>query len=119
MKYVAKFWRGNRQLKNGGYYTVREIEAKTATGAERKAKKISKECVYGSMVLSDVYERRDDEFVKLGDSNGLYRDLDGKEVCVIGGEYMALVVTKDNVIASVNLSAFDSVEPCESFSYVL
>ena len=54
MKYIAKFWRGNRQLRNGGYYTAREIEAKTATGAERKAKKISKECVYGSMVLSDI-----------------------------------------------------------------
>ena len=119
MKYIAKFWRGNRQLKNGGYYTAREIEAKTATGAERKAKKISKECVYGSMDLLNIYERCEDEFVKLGNSNGWYKDLEGKEVCIIGKGYSVLVVTKDSTIAGADLDVFDSVEPCESFSYTL
>ena len=36
-KYIAKFWRNNPQLANGGYETTRTIEAKTITSARKKA----------------------------------------------------------------------------------
>lgn len=53
-KFKATFWRGNPQLTNGGYKTTRTIEAKTMKAAERKAKKISNNTVYGSMTLLKI-----------------------------------------------------------------
>ena len=53
--YEATFWRGNPQLKNGGYYTTKKIEARTITSARAKARKMES-CVYGSMTLRDIKE---------------------------------------------------------------
>ena len=38
-KYIATFWRGNPQMKNGGYETTRDIEDG---------------CAYGSMSLLSI-----------------------------------------------------------------
>lgn len=54
--YELKFWRSNPQLKNGGYYTTRIIEAKTLVAAKKKAREISLNCVYGSFDLISVEE---------------------------------------------------------------
>lgn len=56
--YVATFWRGNPQLKSGGYETTREINAMTHKAAERKALQYEKNCCYGSMSLMMVEEKR-------------------------------------------------------------
>lgn len=53
-KFIATFWRGNPQLKNGGYETTRTIEAKNRSEAVKKAKAI--DIKYGSMNLLDVEE---------------------------------------------------------------
>lgn len=53
--YIAKFWRGNPQLRHGGYYTTYEIEAKTIRSAEKKARKYE-DCVYGTMSLVEIQE---------------------------------------------------------------
>ena len=50
-KYIATFWRGNPQMKNGGYETTREIEAVSITSARKKARDIEDGCAYGSMSL--------------------------------------------------------------------
>ena len=55
-KFTATFWRANPQLKNGGYETTRTVEAKTLKSAEKKAEKMTKGCVYGSMCLLKVEE---------------------------------------------------------------
>ena len=34
--YVATFWRGNPQLKNGGYYTTKEFQSVSLQGATNK-----------------------------------------------------------------------------------
>ena len=47
-KYIAKFWRNNPQLANGGYETTRTIEAKTITSARKKAREICDGTSYGS-----------------------------------------------------------------------
>lgn len=52
--YKATYWRGNPQLKSGGYETTRMIEAKTLAAARKRAEKVS--CVYGSMELLKVEE---------------------------------------------------------------
>ena len=57
-KFTAVFWRGNPQLKNGGYETTRTIEARTLASARKKAN--SKTCVYGTMKLLDIYEEKND-----------------------------------------------------------
>lgn len=54
MTYVATFWRANPQLKNGGYWTTRTIEAKTKKQAEKKAREIERKCVYGRMELTGI-----------------------------------------------------------------
>lgn len=54
MKFVAKFWRGNPQLKSGGYYTERTIEARTLKSAQKKAEEIERNCCYGSMMLVEI-----------------------------------------------------------------
>ena len=51
--YIATFWRGNPQSKNGGYETTRTIEARTQASAEKKARAYEK-CIYGSMSLIKV-----------------------------------------------------------------
>lgn len=53
-KYIATFWRGNPQMKNGGYETTREIEAASITSARKKARDIEDGCVYGSMSLLSI-----------------------------------------------------------------
>ena len=53
--YIALFYRGNPQLKSGGYETTRKIEAKTIASARKKAKEYEK-CVYGSMKLLSIEE---------------------------------------------------------------
>lgn len=54
MTYIANFWRSNPQFKNGGYETTREIDATSIQQARAKARKISNQCVYGSMSLLSV-----------------------------------------------------------------
>lgn len=54
MKFTATFWRGNPQMKSGGYWTERTIEAKTVGQAAKKAHEIEKKCLYGSMTLKGV-----------------------------------------------------------------
>lgn len=54
--YLAVFWRGNPQLKNGGYETTREIKANTKESARKKARAYEKP-VYGSMELMGLYEK--------------------------------------------------------------
>jgi hypothetical protein len=54
-RYSATFWRGNPQLKNGGYETTRTIEAVNI----QQARKIAREkhengCVYGTLTLLDI-----------------------------------------------------------------
>lgn len=52
--YVATFWRGNPQLKNGGYYTTKELQAVSHKAAERQAKRCTKGMVYGTLDLVSV-----------------------------------------------------------------
>lgn len=52
--YVATFWRGNSQLKNGGYYTTKEFQAVSHKAAERQAERYTKSAVYGSLDLVSV-----------------------------------------------------------------
>ena len=52
--YTATFWRGNPQLKDGGYTTERKIEAVSLPSARKRAREISEHCVYGSMELLDI-----------------------------------------------------------------
>lgn len=54
MKFTATFWRSNPQLKSGGYWTERTIEAKTVGQARKKAYEIEKKCLYGSMTLKSI-----------------------------------------------------------------
>ena len=52
--YTATFWRGNPQLKDGGYITERKIEAVSITQARKIAReKHENGCVYGTMALLD------------------------------------------------------------------
>lgn len=54
-KYTATFWRGNPQLKDGGYITEREIEAVSITQARKIAREEHENgCVYGTMTLLDI-----------------------------------------------------------------
>ena len=58
-KFTAVFWRGNPQIKGGGYETTREIEARTKRSAERKARQIENNCCYGSMTLISLAENEE------------------------------------------------------------
>lgn len=51
--YTVTFFRGNPQIKNGGYETTRTIEAKTKASAEKKARKFEN-CLYGTMTLIKI-----------------------------------------------------------------
>lgn len=53
-KYIATFWRGNPQLKNGGYETTREIEAVSITSARKKARELCERTLYGSKELLSI-----------------------------------------------------------------
>lgn len=57
--YLAVFWRGNPQSKNGGYETTREIKAKTMESARKKARAYEKP-IYGSMELMGIYEKMEE-----------------------------------------------------------
>ena len=59
--YIAKFWRSNPQLKNGGYETTRTIEAENTREARKKARHISNGCIYGSMRLVEISAASDEE----------------------------------------------------------
>lgn len=52
--YIATFWRGNSQLKNGGYYTTEEFQAVSHKAAERQAERYAKGMIYGSLNLISV-----------------------------------------------------------------
>lgn len=52
--YIATFWRGNPQLKNGGYYITKEFQAVSHKAAERQAERYTKSMVYGSLDLISV-----------------------------------------------------------------
>lgn len=52
--FVVTFWRENSQLKNGGRYTTREIEARTEASARKKADKIAEAVPYGAMYVVSV-----------------------------------------------------------------
>ncbi len=52
-KFIARFWRHNPQLANGGYATERVIEARTLASAMKKAQRMEK-CAYGAMWLRIV-----------------------------------------------------------------
>ena len=52
--YIAIFWRSNPQLKGGGYYCARDLQAGTEASAERKAIKEFGNPVYGSMSFCKV-----------------------------------------------------------------
>ena len=58
MKFVATFWRSNPQLKCGGYWTTREIEARTVREARTQARKIEDSVAYGGMTLKGI-ERKE------------------------------------------------------------
>lgn len=45
---TAKFWRGNPQLKNGGYYTTRNYEVKNEREAMKKVNYDIKHTIYGT-----------------------------------------------------------------------
>lgn len=53
-KFIVTFWRENPQLSNGGYYTTREIEARTEVSAREKAEKLASGVRYGSMQIVSV-----------------------------------------------------------------
>lgn len=55
-KYIATYWRSNPQLKNGGYETTQELEAKSIASAKKQAKDIGKRVTYGNMILIKVEE---------------------------------------------------------------
>lgn len=54
MKYIATFWRGNPQLKNGGYETKRTIEARSIVSAKKIARGYEEGTVYGTMTLLKI-----------------------------------------------------------------
>ena len=55
-KFKATFWRGNPQIKSGGYEKTEVFEARTAKSAERKAREYAKNCAYGWMELLNIEE---------------------------------------------------------------
>lgn len=55
-KFIATYWRGNPQMKSGGYETTREIEAKTLASATKKAEKKCVNVSYGSMSLLSIVQ---------------------------------------------------------------
>ena len=52
--YIATFWRGNPQLKNGGYFTTKEFQSVSHKVAERQAERYTKDMIYGSLNLISV-----------------------------------------------------------------
>lgn len=59
--YIAIFFRGNPQLKNGGYKVVKTIEARSITSAKKKARELADRVNYGTMQLIDVLEEIKEE----------------------------------------------------------
>lgn len=56
-KFTAFYWRGNPQMKNGGYATSRTVEARTVKSAEKKARALAEKVIYGTMILLKVKEQ--------------------------------------------------------------
>lgn len=54
--WLATFWRGNPQLKEGGYTTTRTYENMTRKQAERKVKQAINNTVYGTFELISLEE---------------------------------------------------------------
>ena len=52
--YNATFWRGNPQLKDGGYETVKTIQAVSIASARKKAREYESWCSYGTMKLLKI-----------------------------------------------------------------
>lgn len=63
--YVATFWRGNPQLKNGGYYTTKEFQAVSHKAAERQAERYTKGMVYGSLSLVSVELKQENRLINM------------------------------------------------------
>ena len=59
MRFTATFWRSNPQLRSGGYWTERTIEAKTLGAAVKEAHKIGNACSYGSMELRGIERKKE------------------------------------------------------------
>lgn len=55
-KFKVTFWRGNPQLKNGGYEMTEIFRAKTEAGARRQARKWENDCLYGSVTVQTIEE---------------------------------------------------------------
>lgn len=53
MTYIATYFRGNPQSRNGGYNITRIIDAKTLREATKKAEDLEN-CVYGTMTLLNI-----------------------------------------------------------------
>lgn len=62
--YKVTFWRGNPQLQNGGYHTVRVMRGIDEDHIWDRAYK--RDCLYGSMSPVSVEEIKDGETVKEG-----------------------------------------------------
>lgn len=54
-KFKVKFWRGNPQLRNGGYETTRIIVARTMASAKKKAMEQTEQ-IYSNMIFLDIEE---------------------------------------------------------------
>lgn len=54
--WLATFWRGNPQLKEGGYTTTRTYENMTRKQAERKVKQAINGTLYGTFELISLEE---------------------------------------------------------------
>lgn len=63
--YVATFWRGNPQLKNGGYYTTKEFQAVSHKAAERQAERYTKDMSYGTLDLVSVELKQENRLVNM------------------------------------------------------
>ena len=52
--YIATFWRGNPQLKNGGYFTTKEFRSTSLQEATKQAERYAADTIYGSMVVKNI-----------------------------------------------------------------
>lgn len=63
--YVATFWRGNPQLKNGGYYTAKEFQSVSLQGATKQAERYAANNVYGGMAVKSVELKQENKLMSM------------------------------------------------------
>lgn len=63
--YIATFWRGNPQLKNGGYYTTKEFQSVSLQGATKQAERYTKGMIYGSLNLISVELKQENKLMSM------------------------------------------------------